>query len=243
MDNKIRIQPKFKQAPRLSEQVADFLVSEIKKGYLRPGENLPSEAVLAKQFSVSRTVIREAFVRLKYDGLLDSKQGIGAKVAERFKMRAFRLDGVEQANSVELRHLYELRIILEGNAAALAAERCSKEDLEKLEHYLRDMAHAVRDGSDGIAPDVDFHQTMAGASGNPYLRDLMCFLNDKLVHLIRRAREHSSQHPGLPMVVQQEHMAIFEAISEKDPAKARGATLAHLKNAAKRLGFTVLGSN
>lgn len=243
MNNEFHAQQKFKRAPKLSEQVADFLVSEIKKGSLRPGENLPSEAVLAEQFSVSRTVIREAFARLKYDGLLDSKQGSGAKVAERFKMRAFRLDGVEQANSVELRHLYELRIILEGNAAALAAERRRKKDLEKLEHYLRDMAHAVRDGTNGIAPDVEFHQTLASASCNPYLRDLMCFLNDKLVHLIRRAREHSSLHPGLPLVVQQEHVAIFKAISEKDPAKARDAALAHLKKAAKRLGFTVLGAS
>ena len=222
--------------------MADFLVWETKKGPFQPGENLPSEAVLAEQFSVSRTVTREAFARLKYNGVLSSKQETGAKVAERFKMRAFRLDGVEQANSVELRHLYELRIILEGNAAALAVERRRKKNLAKLEHCLTDMAHTVRDSTDGIAPDVEFHQTMASASGNPYLRDLMCFLNDKLVHLIRRAREHSSLHPGLPLVVQQEHMAIFEAISERDPTKARDAALAHLMNAAKRLGFTVLGS-
>ncbi len=220
---------KFKRVPRLSEQVADYLIMEIKKGSFKPGENLPSEAVLAKQIGVSRTVIREAFARLKHDGLLDSKQGSGAKVTERFKMRAFRLDGIEQANNEEIRHLFELRIIIEGGAAALAADRRSNKDMD----------NAVQNGTDGSKPDVIFHQTIAGASGNPYLRDFMCFLNDKLVYLIRRAREHSSRHIGLPLVVQQEHLAIFEAILNKDPVKARDAALTHLKNAAERLNLLV----
>lgn len=230
---------KFKRVPRLSGQVADYLIMEIKKGSFKPGENLPSEAVLAKQIGVSRTVIREAFARLKHDGLLDSKQGSGAKVTERFKMRAFRLDGIEQANNEEIRHLFELRIIIEGGAAALAADRRSNKDMDKLEHYLKDMDNAVQNGTDGIKPDVIFHQTIAGASGNPYLRDFMCFLNDKLVYLIRRAREHSSRHIGLPLVVQQEHLAIFEAILNKDSVQARNAALIHLKNAAERLNLLV----
>jgi GntR family transcriptional repressor for pyruvate dehydrogenase complex len=239
MGSKSSVQIKFKRAPKLSEQVADYLIMEIKRGSFKPGDNLPSEAILAKQLNVSRTVIREAFARLKYDGLLDSKQGSGAKVTKRYKMRAFRLDGVEQANTEEVRHLFELRIIVEGGAAAFAAKRRSDKDLEKLERYLKDMENAVRNGADGITPDVKFHQTIAEASGNPYLRDFMCFLNDKLVYLIRGAREHSSHHLGLPIVAQQEHLAIFEAILDKNSTKARNASLAHLKNAAERLNLIV----
>jgi GntR family transcriptional repressor for pyruvate dehydrogenase complex len=73
MVKKLLAQPKFKKAPRLSDQVANYLVSEIRKGSLRIGEKLPPEALLAEQFGVSRTVIREAFARLKCDGLLKSK--------------------------------------------------------------------------------------------------------------------------------------------------------------------------
>jgi len=83
MGSKSSVQIKFKRAPKLSEQVADYLIMEIKRGSFKPGDNLPSEAILAKQLNVSRTVIREAFARLKYDGLLDSKQGSGAKVTKR----------------------------------------------------------------------------------------------------------------------------------------------------------------
>ncbi|UCF84157.1 MAG: FadR family transcriptional regulator [Desulfobacteraceae bacterium] len=240
MANRFVTQPKFKKAPRLSDQVANFLVSEIRKGTLRAGAKLPPEASLAEQFDVSRTVIREAFARLRRDGLLKSKHGIGATVAQPGNQQAFRLDGLERADPVEIGHLYELRGILEGNAAAFAAERRSQEDVERLSRCLERMAHSVEEGSDGTDPDADFHQILAEASGNPFLRDFMRFLNGKVKGLIQRARTHSSQQPGLPMVVQEEHVAIFEAILKRDPERARDATLTHIKNGANRLGLTVL---
>ena len=239
MVKKLLAQPKFKRAPRLSDQVANYLVSEIRKGSLRLGEKLPPEALLAEQFGVSRTVIREAFARLKCDGLLKSKHGIGAMVAEPSKQQAFRLDGLEQADSVEIGQLYELRAIVDGNAAALAAKRRHQEHVGRLSHCLEGMAHSVVEGGNGTDSDADFHQILAEASGNPFLRDFMRFLNGKLRGLIERARTHSSQQPILPMMVQEEHVAIFEAISKRDPERAREATLAHIKNAAKRLGLTL----
>ena len=65
---------KLKKRPCLSGQVADYLKSEIKKGAIRPGESLPSEAELFYRFTVSSTVIREAPACLKHDGVLESKQ-------------------------------------------------------------------------------------------------------------------------------------------------------------------------
>jgi len=239
MNNELSTQPQFQRAPRLSEQVTDFLALEIKNGSLKPGEHLPSEAALAKQFGVSRTVIREAFARLKHDGLIDSKHGIGAIVAERSEQRSFRLDGMEHVNSKEIGHLFELRAILEGNAAALAAEHRSEEDLTRLDRCLKAMARAVNEGSDGTAPDTDFHQIVAEASSNPYLRDFMQFLNGKLRDQIKKARERSSRQPGLPMMVQQEHEAIFKAILKKEPDRARDAALVHIENTSKRLDLVI----
>ncbi|KAB2889080.1 MAG: FadR family transcriptional regulator, partial [Burkholderiaceae bacterium] len=62
---------------RLADQVADALATEIRSGRLEPGARLPTEAVLASQFAVSRTVVREAVSRLKSLGLVDSRQGSG----------------------------------------------------------------------------------------------------------------------------------------------------------------------
>src|SRR5262245_57938021 len=64
-------------APRLSDQVAQALLARIESGQLKPGEKLPAEAMLAPEFGVSRTVVREAISRLKHGGLLESRQGSG----------------------------------------------------------------------------------------------------------------------------------------------------------------------
>ncbi|MBS3918480.1 MAG: FadR family transcriptional regulator [Deltaproteobacteria bacterium] len=237
--SQLRTTRKFKRASGLSEQIADFLVSEIHKGNLRPGEMLPSEPALSKDLGVSRTVIREAFARLKQDGFLDSKQKVGARIAELEKQRPFRLEDLSNISLAELSHLYELRIILEGNAAALAAKRRKEKDIKAIKEYLGRMDRAVKERKDGTDPDLEFHQIIARATANPYLQDLMRFLNGKLRELIQKAREHSNRRPNLPQLVQQEHVAIYEAISVGNPAKAQAMVLAHLKNAAKRLGINL----
>jgi len=223
----------------LSEQVADYLSSQIKGGDLQPGEKLPSEAKLAKQFNVSRTVIREALARLKYEGLISSKNGVGAVLTQAEEYRAFCLDRVEEADSGEIGHLFELRAILEGNAAALAAKRGSGKDLNRLRQCLEEMAHALEVGDDGTAPDNAFHQIVAEASGNPYLRDFMRFLNGRLRDQIQRSRDRSNQVPGLPLKVHQEHVNIFEAIANHQPERAREAALAHIEKTTNRLGAVI----
>jgi GntR family transcriptional repressor for pyruvate dehydrogenase complex len=242
MNSKLPKKAKFKKAPQLSEQVAKFLASKIEEGSLRPGEKLPPEALLAEQFGVSRTVIREAFARLKGDGLINSKHGTGSIVAAAGKLQTFRLDGLEQAKSRELGYLYEMRAVLEGYAAYLTAERCNQKDTEKMKRYLEDMAQCLEKGSDGSSSDLRFYEILVEASGNPYLRDFLLFLNAKLMNLTQKTREDSRKQYGVPMMIQQEHMAIFEAISRGDPEKAREAALAHIKNAATRLGITILKS-
>jgi GntR family transcriptional regulator, transcriptional repressor for pyruvate dehydrogenase complex len=229
--------PILQRAQRLSEQVASYLSDAIGKGELKPGEKLPSENALAVEFGVSRTVIREAMASLKRDGVLESRHGIGANVAEVGRQQAFRLDGLDQAGDADIWHLFELRAILEGDAAALAAERGAPGQLKQMKDCLQQMITAARDGGDGTEPDVMFHQVMAEASGNPYLRDFMRFLSEKLRGLIRKARNHSRRQPGLPMLVENEHQAIYEAIAGQDASEARQAALTHVRNAAERLGL------
>jgi len=234
--------PPFRPAPSLAEQVTAHLRHAMRDGTFRPGDRLPSESSLAAQLGVSRTVVREALARLKQDGLLESRHGIGAIVRSVQKQRAFRLDDLEGADTGDLGQLFELRAILEAEVALLAAERRSAPHLAVLERCITAMAEAVRDGRDGTAPDVSFHQELAEASGNHYLADLMRFLSDKLVEQIRTARSHSGRQAGLPERVQQEHERIFAAVSRQEPREARMAVLAHLRNAARRLGFTIPGA-
>lgn len=231
---------KLRQPVRLADQVADLLREEIDKGTFQAGDKIPSESSLASSFGVSRTVIREALGRLKYDGLLDSRQGLGVTVIGEAQRKTFRFRDQWPFDTQNLSHLFELRAILEGDAASLAALRRSQADLDEMQACLEQMAAAVQDGADGADSDFDFHRLLARASGNTYLLDLMHFLNTKLKGVIKTAREHSSLQPGLPQLVQKEHEAIYEALSAQDPDRARQAMLHHITQASRRLGLNVL---
>lgn len=229
----------LKQPLRLPDQVAAILTEELENGTLQPGQMLPPEMELANKFGVSRAVIREALSQLKAEGLLESQQGRGVRVVGRTGRRFFRLEDPDKFNAQSLTHLYELRAILESEAAAMAAARGTTRDVAKLGQCVVDMARAVEDDTIGAVPDLDFHRGIAEASGNQHLCDLMQFLNDKLLVLIKEARTHSRQNPGLPRQVQKEHESIYRAIEARDPDKARKVTLAHLRMAARRLGLEI----
>lgn len=231
---------RLEQPARLPDRVAAILAAEIDKGNLRPGDKLPPEVELSKNFNVSRAVIREALSQLKYEGLLDSHQGKGVIVVGNAGRRSFRLAEAEKLSERDLSQLYELRAILESETAALAALRRSKKNLNVLKKCLKSMAVAVEKDDSGIFPDLEFHQCIARASGNQHVCDLMLFLNDKVSVMIGEARSHSRQHVGLPERVQKEHEAIFQAIEAQDPDKAKEAAMIHLKNSAKRLGLSIL---
>jgi GntR family transcriptional regulator, transcriptional repressor for pyruvate dehydrogenase complex len=230
--------PKIQQLPKLSDQVSDFLISEIEKGAFRPGELLPSEAELSKLFNVSRTVIREALGRLKYDGLLESSRGSKSKVAADSAKRAFRMNRLDDKSLIEIGYLYEFRAILESEAAALAANRRTEDDLKNMKSLIEAMNKACQDAYDATSENVKFHKAVTKASKNPFLSDFMNFLGDKIIDLVQADRDFS-QHVGLPLEVQNEHIILFEAISQQKPDKARKAVLMHLKNAVERRGATI----
>lgn len=239
-DSNRKIGAKLRQGRPLSEKVADILLAEIQAGTIKPGQTLPPEAELGENFGVSRTVIREALARLKSDGLLETQQGRGATLVESAQRSAFRLEAAG-GGARDPNHLFELRAILEGDAAALAAWRRSRAHIRRLRDCLERMQAAVADGSDGTAPDFEFHRIVAEASGNPYLLEFMKFLNFKLVDTIRAARTHSSLRPNWPQRVQKEHVAICDAIAEGNADRARTAMIRHITNASRRLGLDILG--
>jgi GntR family transcriptional repressor for pyruvate dehydrogenase complex len=231
-------QMKIKRAVRLSDQVADTLYGQIKSGVYQAGETIASEVDLAAQFGVSRTVLREALARLKYEGILESKQGSGVQVGSLANVRTFRLELQDHANADEILALYELRAILEGDATALAAERRSRKQLANLKDCLVKIHEAVEKCEDYSSADAAFHETLTEASGNPFLSDFMVFLSDKLRNLSRKARDRVSRSQEMQLEVQKEHDAIFRAVSEGDPQKAKEAALEHLRNAFKRQNIT-----
>jgi GntR family transcriptional repressor for pyruvate dehydrogenase complex len=238
---KTRLSDKYRlsKPTRLPDQIASILMNEMEKGVLKPNEMLPTEAELSKKFGVSRAVVREALSQLKYEGLLAPHQGKGVTVVGAKGRRFFHLEELSKQSHQELIQFFELRAILESAAAAKAAERRSKVDLASLRACVNEMSQAVDDDKIGSQPDLAFHKGIAEAAGNVHLKNLMQFLNDKLLLTIEKARNNTRLKPGLSNEVQKEHEAIFKAIEAKDPEGARIASLAHLANAAKRLGLRI----
>ncbi len=225
---------------KLPEKVARVLADEIGQGRFVTGKPLPPESDLAERFGVSRTVIREALARLKYDGLVESRPRVGAIVVPAGQRRAFRLDSLDAKSGDDLRNLYELRALVESGVAALAAVRHTTKDVERMEKYLADIDQALEQGRLGASPDLAFHRALATASRNPVLDDFMRFLNTKVSILIRLARKRSNQDPDLAARVQDEHRAILEAVAIGDSERARRAVLSHMQKGALRQGLEIV---
>ncbi|WP_316976254.1 FadR/GntR family transcriptional regulator [Shumkonia mesophila] len=221
----------------LPEEIAQVLEREIADGTMQRGERLPTEAELSVQFGVSRNVLREAIARLKRDGLIQTRQGLGAFVTENPPSLAYRIGTENLSAQDDLRYVFELRAEVETGAAALAAERRSEAQLARIRETVNEMAEAVSHGADGVAADAAFHRAIAESSNNPYYRDFMIFLAVSVTQSIAVARRHSARFDEWTPKVQREHEHIYEAIAGRDAEAARKAVRTHLTRAAHRLGL------
>jgi len=233
--------PSFEPLARrklLPDEIARCLSEKIGSGTLVPGDRLPTEAALAESFGVSRNVVREAIARLKHDGLIDTRQGSGAFVAAESAGRSFRIDPDRLMEDDDLRQILELRLYVEMGAAALAARRRTRAQMARIRKALSAMRRAVATDSDGVVADTEFHHAIAEAANNPYYRDFMVFLAERMRQSIAVARSNSAKARRSPLV-QKEHEAISAAIELADAEAAGEAVRAHLVNAAARLGLSL----
>ncbi len=222
-------------APSRPDQLFRAISDDIGNGVFPPGSQLPTEAELCVHYQVSRTVLREAVARLKADGIIDAQQGRGSFVLQHSLRTPFRFDPAMAGSLQGIAQLAELRLGVEGTAAALAAERRSPRQLAHLAQCLANMEQAARDGSGGSEADLEFHQTIAEATGNDHYRSFMAYLRQFYAVAIDAARTNSARSAGLSQQAQEEHAAIYRAIADGDAAAAEAAVKRHIRNAAERL--------
>jgi GntR family transcriptional regulator, transcriptional repressor for pyruvate dehydrogenase complex len=226
---------KVSLAPTLSDQVTEVLLSRIESGQLKPGEKLPPEVVLAPEFGVSRTVIREAISRLKHEGLVESRQGSGVFVRLRPAISPLKIDGSVLDSKESILQIVELRRAIEAETAALAAQRRSNSQLTEIETAYHTIDSEVSAGRDGVEADVAFHRSIAQATGNPFFLKTINFLAQYLKAATRTTRANEAHRIEFMRQVRDEHDAIMGAIRERDAVGARNAAAAHMFNAARRL--------
>jgi GntR family transcriptional regulator, transcriptional repressor for pyruvate dehydrogenase complex len=222
-------------AQRLSDRLAARLEGEIERGALVPGDRLPTEKQLAATHGVSRTVVREAVHQLKSRGLLRSRQGSGVFVAAPAGNRPLAFDPTVLQSVEAVVHVVEVRRVLEGEVAALAAERASRAQIAGLKRALTAIDRAVAEGRDGVDEDLAFHRAIGEATGNPQFGHLLGFLEQYLREAMRITRGNESRRHDFMEQVRDEHRAMVDAIAARDPAAARRQALRHILRGERRL--------
>lgn len=222
-------------ARAMSDHVAQQLLKQIEVGSFTATGKLPTEAVLAQEFGVSRTVIREAISRLKNEGVVEPRQGSGVYVNQHGAIRPLRIDYAEAVEASSLPHLLAVRRAIEAEVAAEAALHHTDDDMADIDDALRKIDDAVAAGRDGVAEDVAFHRTIAAVTGNPYFLKTLMFLNQYLEAGVKVTRGNEAKREDFSRQVRYEHAAIADAIRARDPMAARNAACAHMYNAARRL--------
>jgi DNA-binding FadR family transcriptional regulator len=219
------------------------IIGEIVGGLRAPGEALPREAALAEQFGVSRGITREVMRALEERGLVHVKHGIGSTVAGRERWDT--LDPLVLAALMAsdsgpdvLKEFLETRRIIEVEAAGLAAERATDDDLSRLDDAFASLEDAAARAATNPAAepryleaDVNYHQVIMGITHNAVLCSLIARIHSAMLEArVPTARPDVRAKQGLP-----EHAKIRVAIRAHNPVAARRAMRDHLRTVGANL--------
>lgn len=215
---------------KVADSVAAQLVRLVTGGSYKPGERLPPERVLAEQFGVGRSSMREALRSVEADGLLRIEHGVGAFVQERE-----RRNGLDRrllvAGDYTVPELFELRLPLERDAAGLAARRVTDDEVAQLVAILDEAGDPSTSDDRFIELDAELHQAIAKATKNALFVDVLSsmgplfFIYSHQVMSLpdRRARAHEG------------HQRIVDAISRHQVREARAAAVRHIRDVERDL--------
>jgi GntR family transcriptional regulator, transcriptional repressor for pyruvate dehydrogenase complex len=219
----------------LAEQVMARLANDIRSGRLEPGARLPTEQALSSALGVSRTVVREAVAALRADGLVVTRRGSGAYVADP-TAGPFRIAAPKAAALHDVLEVMELRLAVEVEAAALAAERANRRQVGAIRAAWRGIERALHRGEGAVAEDFAFHRAIAEATGNRQFPRFLAFLGSLVIprQSVRLSVDTPAERRAYLGRIQHEHGRIVAGISEKDPAEARRAMREHLTRSLER---------
>ena len=215
---------------RVSEEIVGQVRDLITSGRLKVGDRLPAERELATVLGVGRSTVREAIRALESLGILQARPGEGTfLVSNPADAQPDPITANAFKSWENQRTLFEVRMVIEPDLAALAARRASFEQIVKMRETLGEQEAAVRQGETGIQADSTFHFLMAEAAGNAILLRIM----DSLMDLLRETRETSLHTDGRSLRSMKQHKAILRAIETRDPAAAERHMREHITEMEK----------
>lgn len=219
---------------RLADQVYEKILTAIIQGDFPAGEKLPTEMVLCARFGVSRPVLRQALKQLKSDELIVSRQGSGSFVKRKPDGVVLNFSPVGSISDIQ--RTFEFRAAIESEAAALAAQRHSLDDLKRIKEALADLERCVQTGEVGAGADEAFHMAVCAASGNHYFENARSSMKSQIVLAMTLNRQLSLASPETRLLkVQEEHEQIYEAIRSGNAQAAYKAMRDHIESARRRV--------
>ena len=225
------------QSERLYEKIVRQIEKRIISGDLEVGDQLPPEHVLADQFEVSRTAVREATKILREKGLIEIRKGLGTFVInETPSVRQQSTDLLLKPGSTEgFAALTEVREIMESEIAALAASRFTNESGIALQEAYDVMEKAYENPAVFIEADLDFHLALAKATQNPLILTMLA----SIIDLLKEERKQTAQVEGGLKRSQIHHRKILEAVFLRNPQAARLAMIGHLEQIRADMGASL----
>lgn len=218
----------------LSDRVYEQIYESISTGEWPVGGKLPTEVELAERFGVSRPVVREAMLRLRIDGLVESRQGAGTRVISAPSRSVIKF--AEPGSIADLQRCYEFRVGVEGEAAYLAAQRQSRIKIAEIAAVVERFRTAALEMHDISADDdIAFHVAVASASENGYYFSAVKAATVALHVGTNIARTLSPSTRDRTALVYAEHQSILDEIAKGDAEAARAAMRAHIESARRRV--------
>ena len=213
------------QRRRLYEDIVQQFHSLIRQGVLQHGARLPSERMLAEQFNVSRSSVREAIRSLELQGLVVSRRGSGTFInTEAIETVVALLASTLSAGNETMKEIFEVRHLLEPQIAAVAATRAGLDEVQRLADILEDQQQQLEKGESGVDADTAFHFALASATHNSALVKVVSAVED----ILRLSRDRSLQEPGRAKRSLVSHRQILEKVKAGDAEGARVAMEYHL---------------
>ncbi|WOH39276.1 FadR/GntR family transcriptional regulator [Thalassotalea fonticola] len=210
----------------LTQQLVHELGKDILQGKFSVGNKLPSEAELCLQYDISRTATREAVKMLTAKGLISSRPRQGIKVLDSKHWNLFDVDVLNwiligKPDLYMLRHFLQLRLSIEPEAAYLAAQYASDDDIKAIENALARMKNAEDGYDDTLEADIEFHKSILAASNNPFFIQLKTFIETALKVNLR----FTNRFKAITIDEYKAHFDIFDNIAKRKPQEAHDASL------------------
>lgn len=219
----------------LAAKISSALRRDLSEGVFRPGDRLPSESALTREYSVSRTVVREAIAILRADGLVEARKGAGVFAIEVKPAKEVPFNDLAVGRISSVIELLELRTVFEVESAGLAASRRSAVQVESIVDAHRRVGECLAAGLPTRDADFEFHLAIAQATQNRRFPEFLQLIRSGIIPRGElQGAAPGSRPKDYNLHLQEEHAKIVDAIIEGDADAARQYMAAHLRGSLER---------